>query len=46
MLIHKLREKGFEGDLYLWTAYNEGIHTLDYSEMKHAYIGFNIHEKD
>lgn len=46
-LVKQLRENGFKGDLYLWTAYNEGIHGQDTLRLfRESYIGTNIHKKD
>lgn len=44
MLVDIIQDKGYEGELYLWTAYNEGIHdTTLLDQFTAHYIGENIH---
>jgi len=43
MLIDEFRLQGFDGEIYMWTAYNEGIHSEDLlRRFSGAYIGGSI----
>lgn len=43
MLVEKLREQGFKGDIFLWVQYNEGIHPEGFTGMfSGVYLGESI----
>lgn len=43
MLVDNIRDKGYTGPMYLWTEYNEGIHSDELlSEFEHVYIGDTV----
>jgi hypothetical protein len=43
MLVDTIREQGYEGEVYLWTAYNEGFHTDAFlSQFNGYYVGEEV----
>ncbi|QGH74675.1 hypothetical protein KNU84_gp029 [Bacteriophage DSS3_VP1] len=47
MLMDLIKGSGYDGEVYLWTAYNEGIHSQELLDRFDAYyIGTNIHAKE
>lgn len=45
MCVDRIRESGYKGDIFLWTEWNEGIHTEDFlKQFAGVYIGENIYK--
>lgn len=45
MCVDRIKESGYKGDIFLWTEWNEGIHTEDFlKQFAGVYIGENIYE--
>jgi len=43
MLVDKIKESGYKGEVYLWVQYNEGIHKGEFlNQFNGYYIGQDI----